>query len=443
MSGTVEVTAAPRIVQVQAQDTGQQPGLGAGDRLSILFEKATNQPRVTTQGDVDLLLTFSAARFSSAYGGAWYNARTLFITVIVGGGTGEAERDTRVGSLVVAVNANAGLRDASERSETATADTCFGVLQAGSWGARPAPQIRSAVSDNSGGSPGLSNGDSLLITFDQPTNMPSADPVQRVFIVPDAGFDLPASLAAAAAAASQGDYVVAGHFAIAYRGFASASSARIPVGAPAEVVQAALEAIPTIGPKGVQVTRRFVQIVPAVPAGAASEAGAGDGRRRRRRRRRGRALAGSGSTRAAHVYDITFSRYYARHGLGKLELLDLGTRHLRRADIASTRVEYAGASPSGGGGGRPILVGKSDVDRIVSFYASLGGRYAGVWLSASTLRVDLWIRRRPLPLPLLAQVRSKCWHGEGRAGLAPQMWGSPLPQTTPRRRQQLPTPMCF
>jgi hypothetical protein len=157
--------APPQIVSATASNDGAQSGFGNGDRVTIVFDKDTNAPAVSTKSAIDQLVSFSTA-VGQAYTAAWVAASSLVITF--SDTTGAATKShTRVGDLNITIRG--GLRSIDLSSEISTGT----VIVEGTWGDAPAPKLLSAVAADTGLKMGIGSSDTITLTFDTPTNSPS------------------------------------------------------------------------------------------------------------------------------------------------------------------------------------------------------------------------------------------------------------------------------
>merc|ERR1712072_1628016 len=61
LSGSWGDHAAPAIVSTTASDGGGSPGVNTGDKITVVFDRHTNVPALSTKTGVDTLLSFSAS----------------------------------------------------------------------------------------------------------------------------------------------------------------------------------------------------------------------------------------------------------------------------------------------------------------------------------------------------------------------------------------------
>ena len=76
LSGSWGDHAAPAIVSTTASDGGSSPGLNTGDKITVVFDRHTNVPAVSTKAGVDTLLSFSAT-LGTDYTGVWLSLSVL------------------------------------------------------------------------------------------------------------------------------------------------------------------------------------------------------------------------------------------------------------------------------------------------------------------------------------------------------------------------------
>ena len=76
LSGSWGDHAAPAIVSTTASDGGSSPGLNTGDKITVVFDRHTNVPAVSTKTGVDTLLSFSAT-LGTNYTGVWLSLSVL------------------------------------------------------------------------------------------------------------------------------------------------------------------------------------------------------------------------------------------------------------------------------------------------------------------------------------------------------------------------------
>merc|ERR1712054_744255 len=76
LSGSWGDHAAPAIVSTTASDGGSSSGLNTGDKITVVFDRHTNVPAVSTKTGVDTLLSFSAT-LGTNYTGVWLSLSVL------------------------------------------------------------------------------------------------------------------------------------------------------------------------------------------------------------------------------------------------------------------------------------------------------------------------------------------------------------------------------
>ena len=80
LSGGFGIPDAPRIVSVQAHNTGGQLGIGTNDRIIVEFNQQTNKPEAKRKEDVDAIFAFSEP-FAANYQGTWLTGKLLEIKI--------------------------------------------------------------------------------------------------------------------------------------------------------------------------------------------------------------------------------------------------------------------------------------------------------------------------------------------------------------------------
>merc|ERR1712072_691855 len=76
LSGTWGDHAAPAIMSTTASDAGNASGLNTGDKITIVFDRHTNVPGVSTKSDVDAVFAFGAT-LGTTYVGSWLSLSVL------------------------------------------------------------------------------------------------------------------------------------------------------------------------------------------------------------------------------------------------------------------------------------------------------------------------------------------------------------------------------
>ncbi len=172
-----------------AVDTGDAPGIGAGDVVEVTLSRATrscaNSDDVSDGGTFYSPLQFAVgscpasggscmAASTLMGGGVTWNAAITALVYVVGNASGpigstpfEVGIDvTHIGALAFGVNA-------TTRCAGSNLEGAMPVLVMGSWGPQPAPRVLNATARDTGTAPGLSVGDTLLVSFDSETNRPA------------------------------------------------------------------------------------------------------------------------------------------------------------------------------------------------------------------------------------------------------------------------------
>ena len=117
---------APSIISLVADDPDNGDlTFSNGDRLTINFDKDTNEPLAGTKAAIDALLTFSSP-LGSGYSGTWSDSKTLQIIV-----TDITSGSPVIGITTVQVKASGALKNAAETSEVCTA---VSSPLSGDWG---------------------------------------------------------------------------------------------------------------------------------------------------------------------------------------------------------------------------------------------------------------------------------------------------------------------
>ena len=76
LSGSWGDHAAPAIVSTTASDGGNSSGLNTGDKITVVFDRHTNVPAVSTKAGVDAVFGFSAS-LGTDYTGVWLSLSVL------------------------------------------------------------------------------------------------------------------------------------------------------------------------------------------------------------------------------------------------------------------------------------------------------------------------------------------------------------------------------
>merc|ERR1712054_459609 len=183
LSGTWGDHAAPAIVSTTASDAGNASGLNTGDKITIVFDRHTNVPGVSTKSDVDVLLNFSAT-LGTTYVGTWLSLSVLELKLTnvynrfdddhtslnyADISSTAPYKDTKVGTLSVTVKAGGYLQSADLSSVHSTSSDVL----IGSWGDHSAPEIVSVTASEGGAvESGFGAGDTITVVFDKQTSLP-------------------------------------------------------------------------------------------------------------------------------------------------------------------------------------------------------------------------------------------------------------------------------
>merc|ERR1712178_474708 len=201
LSGSWGDHAAPAIVSTTASDAGNASGLNTGDKITIVFDRHTNVPGVSTKSDVDVLLNFSAT-LGTTYVGTWLSLSVLELELTNVYNRFDEDhtslnyadisstapyKDTKVGTLSVTVKAGGYLQSADLSSVHSTSSDVL----IGSWGDHSAPEIVSVTASEGGVSDiGIGVGDTITVVFDKQTSLPVVNTKSGV----DSLFDMSAQL---------------------------------------------------------------------------------------------------------------------------------------------------------------------------------------------------------------------------------------------------------
>ena len=187
LSGSWGDHAAPAIVSTTASDGGSSPGLNTGDKITVVFDRHTNVPAVSTKTGVDTLLSFSAT-LGTNYTGVWLSLSVLELELTTVydrfnddhttlnfadiSSTAPYQNST-VGTLSVTVKAGGYLQSADLSSVHSTSTD----VVAGSWGDHTAPEILSVTASEGGSASesGLGDGDIITVVFDKQTTLNAID----------------------------------------------------------------------------------------------------------------------------------------------------------------------------------------------------------------------------------------------------------------------------
>ena len=162
----------PGLVSVVVADPPPvDPGLSAGDTVTLTFSAPTNAPVVGTTEQVLAIVNFSTpvgVRFT----GRWsHDATSLVVTIAeVGVQVAAAAAESsqhEIGQLRVSVASESPLRDQSGKSAPYDPTGVAPLVATGSWGTPHAPRIVLATAVNGGQQVGLGVGDWLELEFDQ------------------------------------------------------------------------------------------------------------------------------------------------------------------------------------------------------------------------------------------------------------------------------------
>jgi hypothetical protein len=178
--------AGPNITSIVASDPKNEDAIfGDGDLITVLFSQETNRPSVSDRAQIDALFNFSAP-LGLSYKGAWSSYTTLAITITTATG-GNPE----IGSFRIAVIGNLRNKDLSSLPSRAVSP-----VLTGNWGTKAGPAILSLVADDPDDGDGIySDGDTVTVTFSEPTNAPDASNKAQLLALFDFSADLGTSLA--------------------------------------------------------------------------------------------------------------------------------------------------------------------------------------------------------------------------------------------------------
>merc|ERR1712178_115777 len=183
-------------------DGGSSPGLNTGDKITVVFDRHTNVPAVSTKTGVDTLLSFSAT-LGTNYTGVWLSLSVLQITItevyvrtaddmvspfitpddllanerayFTGQDINNTApyKDSKVGTLSLTVKAGGYLQSADLSSVHSTSTD----VVIGSWGDHTAPEILSVTASEGGSASesGLGDGDIITVVFDKQTTLNAVD----------------------------------------------------------------------------------------------------------------------------------------------------------------------------------------------------------------------------------------------------------------------------
>lgn len=160
------------VVVAVAADNGRGPGIGPGDTVTLLWSRPFTLPVCNPEWrSVGSALggpfVFSPPLGALGARGGWVDGRTFVLTLERATGNASMSVDlaqTRVGNVAISL-----LSSPCAEHVNVTSD---GVMIRGTWGAMPAPRVLSAIAVDSGAGRGLNEGDSVVVSFDAPTNRP-------------------------------------------------------------------------------------------------------------------------------------------------------------------------------------------------------------------------------------------------------------------------------
>ncbi|MDE1826414.1 MAG: fibronectin type III domain-containing protein, partial [Thaumarchaeota archaeon] len=160
----------PYIANLIASNPSNNGRYGAGDTITVAFNSDTNRPLVKTTADIDNLFTFSQdsspVSLGTAYHGTWVTPSMLVITL---DDTSKAD-NIEVGHLQLKVKTNpVCLQD---RAKISDCSASISPLLTGSFGNLPGPSISKITASNPSGTSGYSDGDTITVQFNEPTNEP-------------------------------------------------------------------------------------------------------------------------------------------------------------------------------------------------------------------------------------------------------------------------------
>ena len=178
LSGSWGNHTAPTIANITAADGGSQAGLGNGDTLTVIFDQSTNRPSAASKAELDALFVFSTP-LATAMAGSWTADNSLVVTLSAVDPAASAYH-AATGRLAISVAAGSTLRS-SDLSSAAAGDASEAVRAAaavtvtGSWGSTVVPTtgLQSCVAADTGGQPGLGDGDTITVSMSAATASPS------------------------------------------------------------------------------------------------------------------------------------------------------------------------------------------------------------------------------------------------------------------------------
>ena len=139
-----------------ASDAGSTAGLNTGDKITVVFDRHTNVPAVSTKAEVDAVFGFGAT-LGTTYTGSWLSLSVLELELtdvynrfsddhlslgsFLDVGSTAPYMSSQVGTLTVTVKAGGYLQSADLSSvHSASTDTVSGT-----WGDHTAPEILSLI----------------------------------------------------------------------------------------------------------------------------------------------------------------------------------------------------------------------------------------------------------------------------------------------------------
>ena len=193
LEGDFGTPAGPSITSIIASDAdpdNPSTGVTPGDTITMRFSEDTNYESGTTwlKPDLDSAFDFiqgvEVAKLADDYVGVWKTPRTLVITL------SDSNGDPVIGGLKIMIDEFSSLPIKNLDSTSFPSNSISPVLE-GTWGQGIGPQIISFVADDpdganagasvSGSNEIFGNGDTLTITFGDPTNEPSPTNLSNLF----------------------------------------------------------------------------------------------------------------------------------------------------------------------------------------------------------------------------------------------------------------------
>lgn len=168
LSGTFGQASGPAIIDLVAKDPfGKNAGFGQDDTITISFDVPTNRIAGATlqKNEINNLFTFNPP-LDSQYNGKWFDSQTFVISFTTIGNV-----SPQIGSFSVKVNEGADLKNKEGTSKPSTSSSP--VLR-GTFGIKPGPTITSLVAADPKTTivMGVDKGDTITVTFNEPTNKP-------------------------------------------------------------------------------------------------------------------------------------------------------------------------------------------------------------------------------------------------------------------------------